>query len=413
MYQTQKAPKISKAPKTAEQKVFGWKRRILLTALLVSMAFLLLEAFDRAHTVAYHSTFDILFWVFWAVLEADAILRMIHIFKQEGAVQYFKFNKAEFLYIVLSPIAQAVALAAPAASWLRWVIVFKMPSVLRKYNDENVFQVIAKSVALILIAFFLVPMCNVLAVALSAPGQIINVLPKNIDLFSIKYALADKMFLTSFGSSLFIVIVGTCIFVFITTLAAYPLSKPDLPFRRGFMLFYMVTMFFSGGMATEIVLVDALGLMNSIWALIFPNVISVYYMFLIKSFYEGLPVELEEAAKIDGANSVITFVRIIVPLSKPIIATTASFVVVNLWNNYMSSVMYITSNKAIYPVQMYIRNFLAMDPMDIALDNPKLLSYWDNIEMAYLFLAILPIICAYPVLFKFFKAGTTAGAVKG
>ena len=79
----------------------------------------------------------------------------------------------------------------------------------------------------------------------------------------------------------------------------------------------------------------------------------------------------------------------------------------------MSSVMYITSNKTIYPVQMYIRNFMAMDPMDIALDNPKLLSYWDNIEMAYLFLAILPIICAYPLLFKFFKGGATAGAVKG
>ena len=153
--------------------------------------------------------------------------------------------------------------------------------------------------------------------------------------------------------------------------------------------------------------------MNTIWALILPNVISVYYMFLIKSYYEGLPVELEEAAKIDGETSIGIFIRIIVPLSKPIIATTASFVVVNLWNNYMSSVMYITSNKAIYPVQMYIRNFLAMDPMDIALDNPKLLSYWDNIEMAYLFLAILPIICAYPVLFKFFKGGATAGAVKG
>ena len=107
-------------------------------------------------------------------------------------------------------------------------------------------------------------------------------------------------------------------------------------------------------------------------------------MFLIKSYYEGLPVELEEAAKIDGASSILIFVRIIVPLAQPIIATTASFVVVNLWNNYMSSVMYITSNKAIYPVQMYIRNFLAMDPMDIALDNPKLLSYWDNIEMALL-----------------------------
>ena len=402
-----------KAPKTAEEKVFGWKRRLLLLALLASLVILTLEAVDRANTVQFHGAFDMAFWGLWAVLEATAVLNLIGRVRKEGFANYIKFNKAELLYIVLSPIAQLMFAANPALGWARWVVVLRMSGVLRRYNDENVFQVIAKMVAIALIAFFLVPMCNVLAVALSAPGQIINVLPKNIDLFAMSYALADKMFLTSFGSSLFIVVVGTCIFVFITTLAAYPLSKPDLPYRRGFMLFYMITMFFSGGMATDIVLVDALGLMNTIWALILPNVISVYYMFLIKSYYEGLPVELEEAAKIDGASTLTTFVRIILPLAKPIIATTASFVVVNLWNNYMSSVMYITSNKAIYPVQMYIRNFLAMDPMDIALDNPKLLSYWDNIEMAYLFLAILPIICAYPILFKFFKSGATAGAVKG
>ena len=403
----------SSAPKTRKTKVFGFKRALLLAALLAALAFLILEAVDKVHTVAYHKTFDLLFWLFWAAFEAEAVIRLLGLVKEKSFNDYLKFNKAELIYIVLSPIAQVLSLLSPAMAWLRWVIVFKMPAVLRRFDDENVFQFIAKTISLMLVAFFLVPMCNVLAMALSAPGQIINVLPKNVDLFSIKYALADKMFLTSFGSSLFIVIAGTCIFVFITTLAAYPLSKPDLPFRRGFMLFYMVTMFFSGGMATEIVLVDALGLMNNIWALILPNVISVYYMFLIKSYYEGIPGELEEAAKIDGANSLLVFFRIILPLAMPIVATTASFVVVNLWNNYMSSVMYITSNKAIYPVQMYIRNFLAMDPMDIALDNPKLLSYWDNIEMAYLFLAILPIICAYPILFKFFKRGTTAGAVKG
>ncbi len=400
-------------PRTREEKVFGWKRRLMLLSLLTSLVFLFLEAVDRANTVKYHAAFDVIFFALWAVLEIDAVMHLLSAVKKEGFNQYFKFNKAELLYIVLSPIAQVVSLVSPALKALRWVIVFKMPSVLRKYNDENVFQVIAKGVALLLIAFFLVPMCNVLAMALSAPGQIINVLPKNMDMFSMKYALADKMFLRSFGSSLFIVLVGTSIFVVITTLAAYPLSKPDIPGRKWFMIFYMVTMFFNGGMATDIVLVDSLGLMNTIWALILPNVISVYYMFLIKSYYEGLPAELEEAAKIDGASSIGIFIRIIVPLSKPIIATTASFVVVNLWNNYMSSVMYITSNKVIYPVQMYIRNFLAMDPMDIALDNPKLLSYWDNIEMAYLFLAILPIICAYPILFKFFKGGATAGAVKG
>ncbi len=401
------------APLTQEQKTLRLIRLITLAALLVSLGLLILEAADRAHTVHLHGVFNVIIWVLWAVLEADSIAHIMSVTREEGFVRYYKFNKAELLYMIVAPVAQIVSVIVPSLAWMRWIILLKMPSVLRRFNDEKVFQVIASCIGIMLIAFFVVPMCNVLAMALSAPGQIINVLPKNIDLYSIKYALSDKMFLTSFCSSLFIVVCGTSIFVFITTLAAYPLSKPDLPYRRAFMLFYMITMFFSGGMATEIVLVDALGLMNTIWALIFPNVISVYYMFLIKGFYEGLPVELEEAAKIDGASSIRTFITIIVPLSKPIIATTASFVVVNLWNNYMSSVMFITSNKAIYPVQMYIRNFLAMDPMDIALDNPKLLSYWDNIEMAYLFLAILPIICAYPVLFKFFKGGATAGAVKG
>ena len=390
-----------------------WKRIPLLLALLASIVLLILEAVDKKHTVNLHQTFDMAFWMLWAVLELDAVVHLMKSTKEEGFEMYRKFNTLELIYLVLSLIVQVASVMNPAWSWMRWAILFKIQSVLRKYNDEKVFQIIAKGIALILIAFFVVPVCNVFSVAISAPGQIINVLPKNIDFFSMKYALADKQFLRSFLSSIFIVVVGTSIFVVITSTAAYPLSKPDLPGRKWFMLFYMVTMYFTGGMATEIVLADALNLMNTIWALILPNVISVYYMFLMKSFYEGIPVELEEAAKIDGASPIYVFTNIILPLAKPIIATTASFVVVNLWNNYMSSVMYITSNKTIYPVQMYIRNFMAMDPMDIALDNPKLLSYWDNIEMAYLFLAILPIICAYPLLFKFFKGGATAGAVKG
>ncbi len=399
--------------KNKSENVFDWKRIILLLGLLASLVILILEGVDKVHTVHLRGTFDMAFLVMWVVFELDGLLRLKKSVKEEGFEMYRKFNTLELIYLVLSPAAQVYTMANPDWGWLRWVILFKMQSVLRKYNDEKVFQIIAKSVALLLIAFFVVPMCNVLSVAISAPGQIINVLPKNIDFFSMKYALADKQFLRSFLSSIFIVVVGTSIFVAITSTAAYPLSKPDLPGRKWFMLFYMITMYFTGGMATEIVLADALNLMNTIWALILPNVISIYYMFLMKSFYEGIPVELEEAAKIDGASPIYVFTKIILPLAKPIIATTASFVVVNLWNNYMSSVMYITSNKTIYPVQMYIRNFLAMDPMDIALDNPKLLSYWDNIEMAYLFLAILPIICAYPILFRFFKGGATAGAVKG
>ena len=400
-------------PKTKEDKLFSWKRRGLLTCLLVSLIILILEGIDNKHTVDYRGTMDIVFAVLWVVLELDSVQRLVKVAKKEGIQQYFKFNKVDFIYLVLSPIALVCSFAVPALKWTRWVILFKMPKVIAKYNDENVFQLIAKSIALILVAMFILPVLNVVSTGLSSPGQIVNVLPKNLDWFSFSYAISDTSFLKSFGNSFFIVIVGTSIFVVITTMAAYPLSKPDLPGRKWFMLFYMITMYFTGGMATDIILVDALGLMNTIWALILPSVISVYYMLLIKSFYEGLPVELEEAAKIDGASQLYIFIKIVLPLSKSIIATTCSFVVVNFWNNYMNSVMYITHNKTIYPVQMYIRNFLAMDPMDIALDNPTLLTYWDNIEMAYLTLAILPIVCAYPLLFRFLKGGVTSGAVKG
>lgn len=405
--------KKNRALKIKVDPRFAWLRRGLLFCLAISLIILVAEGADNKHTVAYHSVMDLVFAALWIVLEASSVRHLLNVCKEKGFKEYIKFNQVDFIYLVLSPIALVLSLAVPALAWTRWVVVFKAPKVLSNYNDENVFQLMAKTIALLLVAFFIVPVFNVVSMALSSAGEIVNILPEKFTWFSFKYALGDTNFLKSFGNSLFIVVVGTVIFVIITTAAAYPLSKPDLPGRKWFMLFYMITMYFTGGMATDIILIDQLNLMNTIWALIFPSVISVYYMLLIKSFYEGLPNELEEAAKIDGASQLYVFLKIVLPLSKSIIATTCSFVVVNFWNNYMNSVMYITHNKKIYPVQMYIRNFLAMDPMDIALENPTLLAYWDNVEMAYLTLAILPIVCAYPLLFRFLKGGVTAGAVKG
>ncbi len=381
--------------------------------LFVSLTVLVLEGVDNRYTVGHRSAMDVVFALMWAVLALDSGIRLFRVTREKGFSCYWKFNKADFLYLILSSAALTAAFLLPAYAWCRWILLLKMPRVLSGYNDENVFQIIAKSAALILTAVFVVPMLNVVATALSAPGQIVNVLPKRFDLFSVRFALADIQFLKSFGYSLFIVAVGTTLFLLIMATAAYPLSKPDLPGKKWIMLFYMFTMYFTGGMATDIVLMDSLGLMNTIWALILPSVVSIYYMLLIKSSYESLPSELEEAAKIDGASQIYVFTKIVLPLSKPILATTASFMVVGLWNNYMNSVMYITYNQEIYPVQMYIRNFMARNPFDVAMDNPALLSYWDNLEMAYLALAILPIICAYPLLFRFFKNGVTAGAVKG
>lgn len=175
----------------------------------------------------------------------------------------------------------------------------------------------------------------------------------------------------------------------------------------------MITMYFGGGMAPAIVLMNVLGLMNTIWALILPGTISVYNMLLIKGTYEGIPIELNEVARIDGASEMCIYFKIILPLSKAIIATTAFMQIVNFWNNYTSSILYVTTNTGIYPVQAYIQNFMNRNPMEIAAYTPELLDYWKNLKTAYLLVAIVPVICAYPFMYRFLQNGLTVGAVKG
>jgi len=305
------------------------------------------------------------------------------------------------------------SLFVPSLLGARIISIFKLPNVLRRYNDENVFQIIAKSIAIILILFFFVPFLNVFASALSAPGQIINIVPKNVDLFAMKYVLSDKAFLRSFGNSIFITLVGTLISVVSMGMAAYPLSKPHMPLRKTMMLFFMIVMLFSGGIAPNILLVNALGIMDTIWALILPSVVMVYYLLLLKGFYESIPVELEESAKLDGASNFSILFKIIMPIASPMIATVSFFTAISYWNNINSSILYITNNKSIYPVPMYIKNFLGQNPMEIAMNNPTLLTYWDGIKMSYVLMSIVPIAIAYPFIFKYLKNDVSAGAVKG
>lgn len=275
------------------------------------------------------------------------------------------------------------------------------------------FQIIAKTIAIILILFFLVPFLNVIGVSFSSPGYIVNILPKEFNLFSINYVLHDKGFLRSFGNSFFITIVGTVISVLSMAMAAYPLSKPDMPLRKTMMMFFMIVMLFSGGIAPNILLVNALGLTDTIWALIFPSVVIVYYLLLLKGFYESIPVELEESAKLDGATNFQILWNIIMPIASPMIATVSFFTIITYWNNINNSILYITSNQKNLSGAYVYKELLSRDPMDVAQSMPELLPYWDNIKMSYILVSIVPIICAYPFIFKYLKNDVSAGAVKG
>lgn len=402
-----------KAQLTKEEKIQNRIRRAMLLCLMVSLGILLAQFIDKRFSENVTRGMNIAFVILWAAMTVEGVYRIIRITKKSGFSEYIKFDKAEFLYLIGSAVIVPLSLFVPSILGYRIICLLKLPNVLRRYNDENVFQIIAKGIAVLLILFFLVPFFNVFANALSAPGQIINVVPKNIDLFAMKYVLSDKAFLRSFGNSIFITLVGTLISVVSMAMAAYPLSKPHMPLRKTMMMFFMIVMLFSGGIAPNILLVNSLGLMDTIWALILPSVVMVYYLLLLKGFYESIPAELEESAKLDGASNFSILFKIVMPIASPMIATVSFFTAITYWNNINNSILYVTNNKSIYPVPMYIKNFLGQNPMEVAMNNPTLLTYWDGIKMSYVLMSIIPIAIAYPFIFKYLKNDVSAGAVKG
>ena len=388
----------------------GVIRVLLLFCLMSQLLILGMEVIDKQHTVGWHGIFRIIFLMSFLVMFAESIYRMI-LFKDFR--KYIKFNRAEILWIFISCITIPVAMINGNDMIMLWVCLLKMPNILGRFKDETVFQVIVKIIAVLLIIFFVVPFLNVIAKAISSPASVVSILPKDIDWFAMDYVLSDKAFLKSFGNSIFITIVGTLLSVVSMAMAAYPLSKPYMPLRKTMTVFFLIVMLFSGGIAPHILVMNALGLIDTIWALILPSVVMVYYMLLLKGFFEGVPEELEESAKLDGARNMDIFFKIYMPMSAPMVATVGFFTAISYWNNINNSILYVTSNKSIYPVPMYIKNFMGLNPMEVAMNNPKLLSYWDGIEMSYILMSIVPIACIYPFVFKYLKNDISAGAVKG
>lgn len=347
----------------------------------------------------------------WLVLLAEQALRFWAM-PQDEKTLYWKAETLEVLFFVLSVV---ILPAAWMGHWMtaRWVLLLKLPQVLHNTDDEKSFQFIANLLAVALIAVFVFPFLQVISVAISKPGTVVNLLPQNVDLWGLKYVLQDKNFFKSIGMSILVTVIGTIISVVTMTMAAYPLSKKDLPFCRTILVFFLIVMLFSGGMAPNILLMNSLGLTNTIWALILPSVVMVFHLLLLKGFFESIPQELEESAKIDGASNYTILFRIIVPVAAPMIATVAFFTAVAYWNNINNSILYITSNQSIYPLPMYIKNFLSTNPVDIANSNPLLLTYWDNVKMSYILISILPVLLVYPLIFRYIKNGVAMGAVKG
>ena len=280
-----------------------------------------------------------------------------------------------------------------------------------KIRENTLFNII--NVALLVVISFIcfMPFLNVVSSALSTAGFDINFTPKGTTGFNFLYVFTDVGFWRALGVSFFVVVVGTALSVMVMFSAAYALSKKDFPCRKGIMVFFIITMVFSGGMVPNYIVVRELGLTGSPWALILPSVVQVYNLILIKNYLEGLPQELEESAGIDGANSLQVMFRILLPVSMPCVASVSLFTAVTFWNNYTSALLYLGTSEKWYPLSLYILNYIQTPP-DV-LDTSMAAIQKGNIEAAMIVVSIIPILLVYPFVLKYFTKGVTVGAVKG
>lgn len=242
--------------------------------------------------------------------------------------------------------------------------------------------------------------------------------PKNVNFSAYKIVFQDASIVRSFFNSVFYTAAGTLINVVLTAMCAYPLSRKNLYGRKLIVSFIMFTMFFSGGIIPLFITVNNLHLYNSIWAVLLPSAISVYNVIVMRTFFQGIPYELTESAYIDGANDIFIFVKIIVPLATPIIATMILFYGVGNWNSFYNALMFL-SDKVKYPVQLVLRSIvidgatsdLAFSMGSESASNANI----DTRSIKYAVIAVttLPIMAVYPFVFKYFKKGVMIGSVKG
>ena len=263
----------------------------------------------------------------------------------------------------------------------------------------------------------LLPFVHMIAKSFSGAGAVsagrVTFWPLDCTLNTYRYVLQDKLFWSSFRNSVVITLGGTAIALFVTTLAAYPLSKPHFRGRRVILLMYVFTMLFYGGMVSIYVFMRSLNLLNTLACQIIPLALSQYNLFVMKTFFEGLPEAIEESAHIDGAGPLRTLWSIVLPLSLPSLATIGLFYAVGYWNSYYHAMLFVTQ-PAVKPLQMYLyelitttQNLYEVDPVIAAGLSSS------GMQAAAIVVSTMPILLVYPFLQKYFVKGLTIGSVKG
>ncbi len=286
---------------------------------------------------------------------------------------------------------------------------------------DKVFRFFLYLISGLILLIVLYPLYFVVIASFSDPSAVASgqvwLVPKGLTLDGYKELFRHNEIWTGYANTILYTIVGTFIGVAVNIFAAYALSKKDLVGRKVLMWLFVFTMFFNGGLVPTFITIKDFGLYNTFWVMVLPFSVSVYNIIVARTFFENtIPAELNDAAKIDGCGNIYYFFKIVLPLSKAILAVIALWTAVGMWNSYFNALVYLKDSWR-YPLQLALRNILITnnlqmsfgsgEAMQIALRLSNLMRY------SVIIVSTLPIMCVYPFAQKYFNQGVMIGAVKG
>jgi len=282
----------------------------------------------------------------------------------------------------------------------------------------NWFDVLNALILMGVVTACLYPFIYMLAVSLSDSASIASgtvwLWPKGFNWDMYRYVFEDGRVLKGYKNTLIYVVLGTAISLMVTALGAYSLSKTKLVMGKPILMLIVFTMFFNGGMIPTFLVVKELGFVNTVWGMVLPGAVGTWNLLIMRTFFMGMPQELEESGKIDGLSEVGIFFRIVLPLSKPVLATIGLYYAVGMWNNFMGPLLYLR-DADLQPLQVILRN-IVLSGQFTGTDGPvvgDIVVVEDGLKFATIMVSTVPILLVYPFIQKYFVKGALIGSVKG
>ncbi len=289
----------------------------------------------------------------------------------------------------------------------------------KKRKRIKISQALLYIVLFVLAAISLYPILNVLSQSFSSANAINRnpamIIPEEFTLEAYKYLLNTPILLKSFMITVVVTLAGTFLAMCITVTCAYAISRVHVPGYKLMMWIVIIPMLFGAGLIPTYVIISKLKLIDTIWVMILVGAFSPLNAILMRNFFWGIPESLEEAARLEGAGELKVLWKIVLPLSKPVIATVSLFYAIGYWNDYFKGLYYITSNTK-WPLQVLMKSIILdsnMQSMGSMTDVAQKAVQTENIQSACIIFSMVPIMCVYPLLQKYFAGGLVIGAVKG